>query len=85
MGETLKETQNRRFKEQINEFLNPEFTKVKTQFDENSLLTKAKINHSLSLNKLQLNSLIFTADSWNQDIKLKRSGAGVLIEFNLNQ
>jgi len=83
MGENLTQIQDRRFKEQIAEFLKDEL-KIKTEFNEGAILQSAKINYPGSLNKSQLSMLLYVSNSWNSEFEIKRSGAGIVINFKTN-
>jgi hypothetical protein len=84
MGETLLQTQNRRFREQLAAILNTGNLKIKTDFNEATILQSAKINYDESINKPQLNAILYLSDSWNSDFDIKRSGAGLVINFKTN-
>jgi|AntAceMinimDraft_5_1070358.scaffolds.fasta_scaffold329261_1 hypothetical protein len=81
MGETLLQTQNRRFREQIAEILRGESLKVKVDFDDKIILKSAKINYSEAINKRQFNALFYLSENWDSDFDIKRSGAGLVINF----
>jgi len=79
----MKELQTRRFNEQIQEILGSE-CKVKPIIDETGILHSAKVNTEETLDSTKLNALMGTADAWNCEIELDRSGAGIRIQFENN-
>lgn len=84
MAETLKQTQERRFKEQLAQILKVEEKSIKTDFDNRPILLSAKVKYEGTLIKPHLNALLFLSDSWNSDLEIKRSGAGLVINFKTN-
>ncbi len=84
MGENLKQTQNRRFREQVGEILQKGNLKIKCEFDDKAILQSAKINYDEAIDKPQLNAIFYLSDSWNSDFEIKRSGAGLVINFKTN-
>lgn len=81
--EHLKETQIRRFNEQIKEILGEE-CKIKPIVDDTGTLHSAKVNTEETLDTGKINALMGTADAWNCEIELDRSGAGIRIQFENN-
>jgi len=77
----LKEIQTQRFTDTLNEILTG-YHNPKVWFSEN-LVQRARVNIQGPLNNAQLNHLCYFADSWNQDMSLSRSGAGLKIQFTL--
>ncbi len=84
MGEILKQTQARRFKEQLANILKVDTKKIKTEFDDRPILKSAKVKYEGTLIKSHLNALLFLSDSWNSELEIKRSGAGMVINFKSN-
>lgn len=76
----MKELQERRFTEQLNEFLPEPFT-LKMDIGVDGVLKTAKLNTKEVLNTMQLGMLLHVATTWHLTINLKRSGAGVSILF----
>lgn len=78
----LKELQERRFHEVIQEVLGDQCT-IKTSVDENGILEEAKIQTKKELDDGDLNRLIFYAGSWACRLHVKRSGSGIRIKFTI--
>lgn len=78
----MKELQQRRFKEQVEEILGPEFITV-TSFNEKiNMIDHAQVNTPQKVKSMHLNALMAMANSWYfQDIEIDRSGAGIRIKF----
>lgn len=81
--ENIKEVQVRRFNEQIVEILGEECN-IKPIIDETGIMHSAKVNTQQPLGTSELNALMGTADAWQCDIELARSGAGIRIQFENN-
>jgi len=77
----MAEIKDQRFKESLNEILSDDHN-PKVKFS-NNLVQSAKVNIDKPLNNAQLNHLCYFADSWNQDLSIARSGAGLKIQFTL--
>lgn len=82
-GVNVVELQTRRFKETLTDILTPKH-EPKLKFKE-GILVSAKANTNRPLGTKELNALCYFADSWNQEIKVARSGDGLKVEFNLKQ
>lgn len=82
-GIKISEIQTNRFTESLKEIITPKHD-PKTKFQD-GVLIHAKANINKPLNNAQLNHLCYFADSWNQDIEISRSGAGLKIEFTLRE
>lgn len=78
---TLKESQQKRFTEQIEEIIPNGNYNLKSEFNDDPILTSAKLNTDEKLNHTQLNQLLYTGDAWNSEIEISRSGAGLKITF----
>ena len=79
----MKELQERRFREQIEEILGTD-CKVKPVVDESGTLHSAKVNTSQTLNAEKINGLLSVADAWCCEAELDRSGEGIRIQFTVN-
>ena len=79
----MKELQENRFKEQIQEILGSD-CKVKTNVDEAGTLHEAKVNTDQTLDMQKLNAIWGTADAWACELEFARSGSGIRIQFKMN-
>ena len=77
----MEQIQTQRFTESLNEILTDDHN-PKVKFT-NNLVQSAKVNIDKPLDNAQLNHLCYFADSWNQDLSIARSGAGLKIQFTL--
>ena len=80
-AQNLKELQTNRFNEQIKEALYSNDFTLSMTFSE-GIITQAKINTCISLKGHSLDALSYLKKSWNfKELELKRSGAGIKIEY----
>lgn len=58
-------------------------TTIKEKFGQHGLIS-SKINYKGSLSKKQLQLIVGFAENRNQNVTIKRSGAGLVINFKTN-
>ena len=79
----MKELQERRFREQIEEILGTDCT-INMNVDDTGTLHSAKVHTTQILDAEKLNGLLSVADAWCCDLEMYRSSAGITTNLKVN-
>ena len=79
----MKELQERRFKEQIEEILGKDCT-IQSNIDQEGTLHSAKVNTTQTLDIPKLNAIYGTADAWCCEFEIAPEAPGLRIKFEIN-